>query len=136
LTYLLDTNTCIRYLNGRAPSVRQRLASVAASEVAVCSVVKAELFFGAMRSRDPQKTLARQQAFLAPYDSLPFDDRAAMECGRIRAELAAAGTPIGSNDVLIAAIALVNGLTLVTHNTGEFGRVNGLFIEDWEMPTP
>jgi tRNA(fMet)-specific endonuclease VapC len=136
LTYLLDTNTCIRYLNGRAPSIQQRLNTVATVDVAVCSVVKAELFYGAMRSRDPQKTLAGQQAFPHPYISLPFDDLAAMAFGRIRADLAAAGTPIGSYDLQIAAIALANGLTLVTHNTREFSRVNGLLIEDWETPTP
>jgi tRNA(fMet)-specific endonuclease VapC len=105
-------------------------------EVAVCSVVKAELFYGAMRSRDPKKTLAGQQAFLQPYISLPFDDLAAMEYSRIRADLAAAGAPIGPYDLQIGAIALANGLTLVTHNTREFGRVNGLSIEDWETPTP
>ena len=64
--------------------------------------------------------------------SLPFDDDASMMYGRIRARLAALGTPIGSNDIQIAAIALVNDLTLVTHNLGEFSRVDGLRTEDWE----
>lgn len=65
--------------------------------------------------------------------SLPFDDRAADEYGRIRAYLARLGTPIGPNDLLIAAIALANNATLVTHNTTEFNRVPGLTIVDWEM---
>jgi tRNA(fMet)-specific endonuclease VapC len=63
---------------------------------------------------------------------VPFDDRAGEEYAKVRADLAAKGTPIGPNDLLIAAIALANGLTLVTHNTTEFSRVLGLRLEDWE----
>jgi tRNA(fMet)-specific endonuclease VapC len=66
------------------------------------------------------------------FVSLPFDDHAGEEAGRVRAYLAGLGTPIGPNDLLIAAIALANGLTLVTHNTSEFSRVPGLNIEDWQ----
>jgi tRNA(fMet)-specific endonuclease VapC len=60
MTYLLDTNVCIAYLNGRSSNVVQRLRDVSPSEIAVCSVVKAELFYGAMRSRNPARTLAQQ----------------------------------------------------------------------------
>jgi tRNA(fMet)-specific endonuclease VapC len=101
--------------------------------MAVCSVVKAELFYGAMRSNDPTRTLERQQGFLNRFISLPFDDEAALIFGRIRASLAAAGTPIGAYDLQIAAIALSHNLTLITHNTTEFNRVNGLQLEDWEI---
>lgn len=120
------------YLNGRSISVRDRLRSVSIEEIVVCSLVKAELFYGAMRSNSPTQTLERQQGFLESFASLPFDDEAAIICGQIRAHLASAGTPIGAYDLQIAAIALANNLTLVTHNTREFGRVDGLRIEDWE----
>ena len=73
-----------------------------------------------------------QQEFLNQYVSLPFDDQAALFYGQIRAQLATLGTPIGPLDLQIAAIALANNLTLVTHNTREFRRVEGLQIEDWE----
>lgn len=132
MKYLLDTNTCIRYLNGRAPAVRQRLAAVRRDDIAVCAPVKAELFYGAARSHDPLRSRQRQLVFLDQFVSLPFDDRAAETYGEIRAGLAARGAPIGANDLLIAAIAMAHALTLVTHNTGEFGRVSGLFLEDWE----
>jgi tRNA(fMet)-specific endonuclease VapC len=65
--------------------------------------------------------------------SLPFDGQAAAICGRLRSQLKAAGTPIGSYDLQIAAIALTHNLTLITHNTGEFSRVEGLHLEDWEV---
>jgi tRNA(fMet)-specific endonuclease VapC len=130
--YLLDTNVCARYLNGRSPSVRTRIRSTNREDIVVCSVVKGELFYGAMRSNNPEITLARQQQFLNLFVSLPFDDAAALIYGQIRAELTGLGTPIGPNDLQIAAIALANDLILVTHNTGEFSRVNGLQIEDWE----
>lgn len=134
MKYLLDTNTCVRYLNGRSQAVFDRLDLMPDdSDVVVCSVVKAELFFGAMQSHDPSKTLAGQQTFLSRFVSLAFDDMAAEHYGRIRADLARRGTPIGPNDLLIASIALAHGLILVTHNTREFGRITDLQIEDWEI---
>jgi tRNA(fMet)-specific endonuclease VapC len=133
MRYLLDTNVCVVYLNGRSASVRDRLLATPAEEIAVCSVVKAELFYGACRSNNPKRTLERQQAFLARFVSLPFDDEAALLAGQIRAKLANAGTPIGSYDLQIAAIALANNLSVATHNTREFERVDGLQIEDWEV---
>jgi tRNA(fMet)-specific endonuclease VapC len=133
---MLDTNACIRYLNGRAPALKSRVDARQAEELSVCSVVKAEMYYGAARSNDPAKTLANQVRFLSRFDSLPFDDRAAEEYARVRAALSSAGRPIGPNDLLIAAIAIANAVTLVTHNTAEFSRIAGLQIEDWEHPGP
>ena len=110
----------------------KRLQSLAPKDIAVCSVVKAELFYGANRSNNPQRTLALQKKFLNNFVSLPFDDKAAIAYGKIRADLAAKGTPIGLYDLQIAAIALANGLILVTHNTREFSRIADLKLEDWE----
>lgn len=126
MIYLLDTNACIVYLNRPISGVRRRLETLPRQDVAVCSIVKAELFYGAMRSTNPERTLARQQEFLNQYVSLPFDDRAALIYGQIRAFLTASGTPIGPLDLPIAAIASANNLTLVTHNTREFSRVHRL----------
>lgn len=134
MIYLLDTNACIVYLNRRESGVRQRLETLSPDDVTVCSIVKAELFYGAMRSNNPERTLAMQQAFLNRFVSLPFDDQAALIYSRIRAQLATLGIPIGPYDLQIAAIALVNNLILVTHNTREFSRVDGLRLEDWELP--
>jgi tRNA(fMet)-specific endonuclease VapC len=133
MKYLLDTNVCIRYLNQKSPAIIQRLESLNTEDIAVCSIVKAELFYGAIKSNNPQKTLARQQLFLNRFVSLVFDDNTALVSGQIRASLAKIGTPIGSNDLQIAAIAISNNLILVTHNTREFSRVDGLKIEDWEI---
>ena len=133
MRYLLDTNVCVMYLNGRSSAIRDRLISTPIDDMAVCSVVKAELFYGAMRSNNPTRTLERQQDFLERFVSLPFGDESALLFGQIRASLASAGTPIGAYDLQIAAIALANNLTLVTHNTREFERVNGLQFEDWEV---
>ena len=67
MTYLLDTNTCIRYLNGKSESIRQSLESKRPHDIVLCSVVKAELFYGAMKSANPEKNLAKQQQFVNPY---------------------------------------------------------------------
>lgn len=133
MRYLLDTNVCVMYLNGESMTVRRQLQAMDLEEVAVCSVVKAELFYGAMRSVNPDESWRKQQRFLEVFVSLPFDDIAALIAGRVRAQLAASGTPIGANDLLIAAIAIANNLTLVTHNTREFSRVSELRMEDWQM---
>jgi tRNA(fMet)-specific endonuclease VapC len=133
MKWMLDTNACIRYLNGRSPNLKQHVDATDPADIRVCSVVKAELFFGAARSTDPAGTLQRQQHFLARFPSLVFDDAAAEVYGDVRAKLQALGTPIGPNDLLIAAIAVANGVTLVTHNVNEFGRVPRLSIVDWEV---
>ncbi|MDB9534938.1 type II toxin-antitoxin system VapC family toxin [Dolichospermum planctonicum CS-1226] len=133
MIYLLDTNVCARYLNGKSLAIRQRLRSTNLADIAVCSVVKGELFYGAMKSNNLEKTLDRQQEFLKLFISLPFDDDASFIYGRIRAELSAKGIIIGANDLQIAAIAMVNNLILVTHNVREFSRVNGLRFDDWEV---
>jgi len=130
--YLLDTNACIRILNDASPLLVQRLASHAPSEIRLCSIVKAELLYGARHSQRVAENLKLLAQFFGPFVSLPFNDRCAEQYGQIRAELAQAGTLIGPNDLLIAAIARVYELTLVTHNVEEFGRVNGLRLEDWE----
>jgi tRNA(fMet)-specific endonuclease VapC len=135
MNYLFDTNVCIIYLKGRSLSLKQRLEAIPVQEIAVCSIVKAELCFGAMKSTNSERNFALQQTFLAQFVSLPFDDLAATTFGVIRSQLETNGTPIGAYDLQIAAIALANNLTLVTHNTREFGRVDGLQIEDWEVET-
>lgn len=132
MIYLLDTNACIHHLKFPNSIVTRRLRTLRPSDVAVSAVTKAELFFGAMRSNNPTQALRSQQEFWSQFVSLPFDDQAGFIHGRIRAQLASQGTLIGSYDLMIAAIALANNLTLVTHNTREFERVEGLAIEDWE----
>jgi tRNA(fMet)-specific endonuclease VapC len=132
MKYLLDTNTCIRYINGRSLAIRHKLPTIPAREIVVCSVVRGELAFGAARSQTPEASAAKQERFLRPYATLLYDDAAAREYGRIRAHLENAGTPIGPYDMQIAAIAVVHNLIVVTHNTKEFGRLPWLKIEDWE----
>lgn len=133
MIYLLDSNVCIRLLNEKNSPVARRFVRHSPAEIALCSVVKAELLFGAQRSARVQANLHHLQRFFAPLQSLPFDDRCAEHYGSIRSELAEKGIPIGPNDLLIAAIARAHDATLVTHNTGEFGRVTGLRLEDWEL---
>lgn len=132
MTYLLDTNTCINYLNGRSATIRQKLESLLPHDIFLCSIVKAELFYGAAKSAKPEKNLEKMNQFAVRFASLPFDDEAAEAYGRIRARLERMGTPIGPNDMMIAAIGISNMITVVTHNTREFSRVEGLMLEDWE----
>ncbi len=133
MKYLLDTNTCIRHLNQRSEAITRRLIDTPEAEIGVCSVVVAELYFGAMKSQNPARTLLSQQAFIVRFTSLPFDDTSAMTYAQVRATLERNGTPISANDLMIASIALANDLTLVTHNTREFSRVADLRLEDWEL---
>ncbi|MBD2445102.1 type II toxin-antitoxin system VapC family toxin [Dolichospermum circinale CS-1225] len=133
MIYLLDTNTCIIYLKGKNIHLKEKLDSISISEIAVCSIVKSELFYGAMRSAKPESNLKLQQGFLDKFVSLPFNDEAAIIFGNIRAELTSKGTPIGGYDLQIAAIALANNLILVTHNTREFSRIPQLQLQDWEV---
>ena len=108
------------------------MKAVPAASVRLCDIVKAEPYYGVEHSRRREANLQELEAFFATLHSLPFDGTAAKHYGRIRAELAASGTIIGPNDLLIAAIAVAGGHVLVTHNTSEFSRVRSLVVEDWQ----
>ncbi len=133
MKYLLDTNACIRYINGRSAQIRLKLPTVQRSEIAVSSITKAEMFYGSAKSQTPELSRRKQLEFLTTVQSIAFDDAAAEEYGRVRADLERRGMPISSNDLLIAATALAYKLILVTHNTAEFSRIAGLSLEDWEV---
>jgi len=133
VNYLLDTNVCVGLLRGRSEKFKLRLMSLKENDASVCSIVKAELFFGALRSQKPAENLAHTRLFLSTFNSFPFDDAAASLSADIRAKLTRTGSIIGPHDLQIAAIALANDLTLVTHNSSEFSRIDGLRMEDWEV---
>ena len=132
MIYLLDANVCIHLLNEKHPTILQHFRLYSPADIALCSVVKAELLYGARRSQRVEANLQLLKAFFAPLQSLPFDDECAEHYGQIHADLLAQGKPIGPNDTLIAAIARAHNATLITHNTVEFSRVAGLKMEDWE----
>ena len=133
MKYLLDTNICIKYLNKRSENIINRLLQISKNDVSICSVVKAELYFGAQKSKDTEKTLEKVESFISFLSSYPFDDIAAIEYGIIRATLEMSGNLIGPNDLMIAAIAKANNLILVTNNTKEFSRISDLAVEDWTI---
>lgn len=130
--YLLDTNVVSVFINGRSERLREKLRAIPPAALALCSVVWAELHYGVAKSTDPARTLARVRGFAGILASVPFDDGAAARYGELRAGMERAGTIIGPNDLMIAAIALHHGLTVVTHNSREFSRVPGLLWEDWQ----
>jgi tRNA(fMet)-specific endonuclease VapC len=132
VSFLLDTNVCIRVLNGSSPEVVAKLRELDPGDVVISAVVRAELVYGARKSRHVAANLRLVEAFCEPFLCLPFDAGSADAYGEIRADLERLGQPIGPNDFLIAASALAHSLTLVTHNTSEFARVPGLTVEDWE----
>ena len=134
MNYLLDTNTWIALLHKQNAEVLAELKRRPSNEILLCSIVLAELWYGAERSeasRRPGNYLIVNE-LLAKYRSLPFDDSAAREYAVIRAELSRQGNPIGPNDTMIAAIARSQGVTLVTSNVDEFRRVPGLLMLDWQ----
>jgi len=130
--WLLDTNVWITYLNKKSFQVQSHILSVSIEKVLLCDVVKAELYYGAYKSAKQTENLARLEKLFSITHSLPFDAKAARCFGEIRTILERKGTPIGAYDMQIAAIALANHLTLVTHNTKEFSRIPNLILEDWE----
>ncbi|MBI3850621.1 MAG: type II toxin-antitoxin system VapC family toxin [Verrucomicrobia bacterium] len=132
MAWLLDTNAWIVYLKTPQSPIRTRLQTLRPSDLVLCSVVKAELLHGAEKYGNRERRLGILRELFAPYASLPFDDAAAAQYGQMRHELEVGGNVIGPNDLMIAAIALANNHTLVTHNTAEFSRVPGLALEDWQ----
>ena len=133
-TYLLDTNACIALINGSDARVRRRLQQAAAKDgnLLLSSIVAFELWYGVGKSQRKEMNQRRLETFFAgPFEWAFFDEEDAREAGLVRAELEAAGQPIGAYDVLLAGQARRRGATLVTSNAREFERVAGLTWEDW-----
>ena len=131
---MLHTDCCVELLRGRAPRAVALLRKLGLEHVHLSAVTVGELLTGAARSRSPSENLNRVVRFCASLQVEAFDDRAAATYASTRAVLEERGTPIGPLDTLIAAHALAMGVTLVTGNTGEFGRVEGLTLENWLKP--
>jgi tRNA(fMet)-specific endonuclease VapC len=130
LKYLLDTNTLIHFFKGKG-NVAARLLSTPPTEIGVPSVVQLELLVGISKSTAPQKRIAEFEEFLSLITVVPFGTDEAKQGSEIRVKLEGQGRSIGPYDLLIAATAMVNQGILVTHNTREFSRVEGLQIQDW-----
>lgn len=129
MQYMLDTNIVSEMIRNPAGRAAQR-ARAAAESICTSVIVAAELRYGCAKKGSP-RLLRRVEEFLSEVPVLPFDVSADGEYGGIRAELEAAGRPIGSNDLLIAAHARALAATVVTANVGEFRRVPGLNVENW-----
>jgi tRNA(fMet)-specific endonuclease VapC len=130
MRYLLDANAVIALLDRPRSLLARRARQQQPEDVGTSVIVIHELYFGAFRSRQTTSNLTRLDVM--QLEVLEFDGRDARQAGQIRAALASGGRPIGPYDVLIAGQAVSRGLTLVTHNTAEFGRVPNLVVEDWE----
>ena len=131
---LLDTNVVVALLNNRPTRIREIFQQELekGSSFFISAVVEFELSYGVAKSERVEANQKKLDLLLnGPFVRISFDSQAARIAGTIRAELETKGIPIGAYDVQIAAIALANGLTLVTANRGEFLRVKGLKLQDW-----
>ncbi len=128
--FVLDTNTLIDFFKGRG-RVAERLLAQPPSRIAIPTLVLYELEVGIAKSSSPNRRRTQLGELLDTVALLPFDRQAAGVAASIRAELEAAGCPIGPMDTLIAGTAAAHGAALVTRNTSEFARVDRLFVENW-----
>jgi tRNA(fMet)-specific endonuclease VapC len=135
--YMLDTDICSYIIKRSNDAVLKRLSTVPVSDVCISVITKSELLFGVEVSPRRRQDAAALSAFLNYIQVLDFPDEASLHYARIRADLRrrgrVIGTKIGANDLFIAAHARSLGLTLVTNNTREFGRVSRLVIENWTL---
>jgi tRNA(fMet)-specific endonuclease VapC len=133
---MLDTDTCSYIMKRSSRAVLDRLTRVPLSEVCVSVITKAELLYGVALSPQASRDDKALRAFLPHVAVLDFPEGAAPHYAKIRADLRKRGLPIGANDLLIAAHARSLGLVLVTNNTTEFGRIEGLKLENWTIAPP
>ena len=133
LRYMLDTDICSYVMKRSNDLLLRRLQKVPVSDVCVSVITKSELLYGVEVSPRRQQDEAALNAYLSYVEVLEFPDKASSHYAQIRAHLKKSGTMIGGNDLLIAAHARSLGLTLVTHNTREFGQVPKLAMEDWTV---
>jgi tRNA(fMet)-specific endonuclease VapC len=130
MTYLLDTNICIYIINENPAQVLQRLIQVGRESLAISTVTVAELAFGVAKSTRADSRL-KLENFLSKFPIVDWDQDAAWIYGNVRKTLEAKGQRIGERDLLLACQALALDATMVTNNTREFERIEGLKLENW-----
>lgn len=133
MQYMLDTNICIYIIKKKPVTVYKTLEKLNIGDICISAITLAELAYGVEKSQNKEKNKLALTVFSAPFEILPFSDKAALVYGQIRAELERRGKIIGAHDMLIAAHALSENLTLVTNNTAEFKRIPGLTLENWAV---
>lgn len=131
MKYMLDTNICIYAIKNKPEKVLEKFKENLQEGLCISVITLAKLEYGVEKSSNPEKNMAALLQFVSLLDIIPFDDDAALEYGKICAELHKKGTPIGTMDMLIAAHAKSEDLILVTNNVREFERVIDLKIENW-----
>ena len=131
MNFLLDTDICIYLINKRPPSVISRFKQYRPGDIGISVITVSELEYGVAKSVRQEENQQRLEAFLAPFDLLPYTAKAVRTYGTLRADLEQRGKVIGPLDMLIAAQALTEELILVTNNKREFSRVPDLRIENW-----
>jgi tRNA(fMet)-specific endonuclease VapC len=131
MNYFLDTNICIYLINQRPPSIVEKLMKFSPQELGISAIVVSELHYGVVKSTQSERNRQLLDAFLRPFQIVPYDDAAAEAYGLIHADLEKKGQSIGREDLLIAAHALSADLTLVTNNEAEFKSVPNLRVENW-----
>ncbi len=131
MKFHLDTNICIYFLKGKSSELCDKLLSKHPDEIKIPSIVKAELYYGALKSRQSKTNIEIIEKFLLPYEIVGFGSDASIKYGEIRAKLEKEGKIIGPNDLIVASTVLANNGALVTNNQKEFSRVPSLKIENW-----
>ncbi|HHT9114667.1 MAG: type II toxin-antitoxin system VapC family toxin [Planctomycetes bacterium] len=130
MKYLLDTNTCIYFLNGNE-SLKKKFREIGVYSLSISNCVLAELYFGAYRSKKVEENVKHIELFKKNLTILSDSEESARLFGKIKAELRSKGTIIEDFDILIASIAISNNHILITNNTEHFERIEGLKIQNW-----
>ncbi len=132
MDYLLDTDTCIYWLNGREV-VRNKILSIGLNNVSICSISVAELYYGAYNSSRVEGNLTHAERFIQNITVIPLDNDSLKIFGELKAKLRKLGQPVADFDLLIASVALAENLVLVTNNTRHYERITGIKLENWML---
>ncbi|MBW1704105.1 MAG: type II toxin-antitoxin system VapC family toxin [Deltaproteobacteria bacterium] len=131
MNFLIDTNICIYIINKKPPEVIHRFKNIEVGQIGISTITVSELNYGASKSNLQKQNFKRLEEFLAPFEIIPYSQSAAKYYGEIRSQLENQGNVIGPLDLLIAAHALSEKLTLITNNEKEFKRIKTLKVENW-----
>lgn len=131
MNYLLDTNICIYIIKQKPESVVKKFSTLKSSQMYLSTITLSELYYGAEKSLYKENNYEAIKAFIAPFDIIDFDQKSAINFGKLRGHLERKGKMIGVFDLQIASVALAHEFTLVTNNEKEFKRIEKLNIENW-----